>query len=53
MVIGGFAANEIELVPHGSALLVSGQKGEPRDSKMLHHGIPSTSFKQTSTSLIM
>jgi molecular chaperone IbpA len=47
MAIAGFAPNEIELVQHGSTLLVSGQKSEQQGAEMLHQGIPSTSFKQS------
>src|SRR5580692_11630360 len=47
MAIAGFAPNEIELVQHGSTLLVSGQKGEPQGAEMLHQGIPATNFKQS------
>jgi molecular chaperone IbpA len=42
--VAGFAANEIELVQHGSTLLVTGQKGE--QPELLHQGIP-LSFKQS------
>ena len=47
MAIAGFAPNEIELVQHGSTLLVSGQKGEQQVAEMLHRGIPSATFKQS------
>jgi molecular chaperone IbpA len=47
MAIAGFASNEIELVQHGSTLLVAGQKGEQQGAEMLHQGIPSTSFRQS------
>jgi len=47
MAIAGFAPNEIELVQHGSTLLVSGQKGEQQGAEMLHRGIPSATFKQS------
>jgi molecular chaperone IbpA len=46
MAMAGFAPNEIELVQHGSTLLVSGQKGEP-EGEVLHQGIPAASFKQS------
>ena len=45
--MAGFAPSEIELVQHGSTLLVSGQKGEAKGGEILHQGIPSTSFKQS------
>jgi molecular chaperone IbpA len=44
MAIAGFTSNEIELVQHGSTLLVTGQKGE--QPEVLHQGIP-LSFKQS------
>jgi molecular chaperone IbpA len=44
MTIAGFAPNEIELVQHGSTLLVTGQKDE--QPELLHQGIP-LSFKQS------
>ena len=44
MTVAGFAANEIELVQHGSTLLVRGQKSE--QPELLHQGIP-LSFKQS------
>jgi molecular chaperone IbpA len=47
MAVAGFAPNEVELIQHGSALLVTGQKGEPQGAEMLHRGIPSTTFKQS------
>jgi len=47
MAIAGFAPNDIELTQHGEVLLVTGQKGEPRDAQMLHKGLPATSFKQS------
>src|ERR1700678_540165 len=47
MAVAGFGPNEIELVQHGSTLLVTGQKGEQRDSQMLHQGIASSSFRQS------
>jgi molecular chaperone IbpA len=46
MAMAGFAPNEIELIQHGSTLLVSGQKGEP-EGEVLHQGIPAASFKQS------
>jgi len=46
MTIAGFAPNEIELVQHGSTLLVTSQKGEQEGAEMLHQGIPS-SFRQS------
>ena len=45
MTIAGFAPNEIELVQHGSTLLVTSQKGD-QGAEMLHQGIPS-SFRQS------
>jgi molecular chaperone IbpA len=47
MAIAGFAPNDIELVQHGSTLLVTGQKGEPQGAQMLHQGIAASSFKQS------
>jgi molecular chaperone IbpA len=44
MTIAGFTPDEIELVQHGSTLLVSGQKAEKPE--VLHQGIP-LSFKQS------
>jgi len=46
MTIAGFAPKEIEIVQHGSTLLVASQKGEQQDAEMLHQGIPS-SFRQS------
>ncbi len=46
MTIAGFAPNEIELVQHGGALLVTGQKRQQAETETLHQGIPST-FQQT------
>jgi molecular chaperone IbpA len=47
MAVAGFGQSEIELVQHGSTLLVTGQKGEEQGSQMLHQGIASSSFKQS------
>jgi molecular chaperone IbpA len=47
MTIPGFAPSEIELVQHGSVLLVSGEKGEHQNAEVLHQGIPSASFRQS------
>jgi molecular chaperone IbpA len=47
MAVAGFGQSEIELVQHGSTLLVTGQKGEQQGSQMLHQGIASSSFKQS------
>ena len=44
MTIAGFTPEEIELVQHGSTLLVTGQRAE--NPQMLHQGIP-LSFKQS------
>jgi molecular chaperone IbpA len=44
MTIAGFSPDEIELVQHGTTLLVTGQKGE--QPELLHQGIP-LSFKQS------
>jgi molecular chaperone IbpA len=44
MTIAGFAPNEIELVQHGSTLLVRGQKSE--QPELLQQGIP-LSFSQS------
>jgi molecular chaperone IbpA len=47
MAVAGFAQSEIELVQHGSTLLVTGQKGEQQGAQMLHQGIASSSFRQS------
>ena len=47
MAVAGFAQGEIELVQHGTTLLVTGQKGEEQGSQMLHQGIASSSFRQS------
>jgi molecular chaperone IbpA len=47
MAVAGFGPNEIELVQHGSTLLVTGQKGEHQGAQMLHQGIASSSFRQS------
>ncbi len=47
MAVAGFAPNQIEVVQHGAALLVTGQKGETQGAEMLHQGIPPATFKQT------
>ena len=47
MAVAGFAPSDIELIQHGSALQVTGQRSETRGAEMLHVGIPSSSFKQT------
>lgn len=44
MTVAGFTPDEIELVQHGSTLLVSGQKAE--HPEVLHQGIP-LSFRQS------
>jgi len=44
MTVAGFTPDEIELVQHGSTLLVSGQKAE--HPEVLHLGIP-LSFRQS------
>ena len=44
MTIAGFGPDEIEVVQHGTTLLVSGQKGD--QPEQLHPGIP-LSFKQS------
>ncbi len=46
MAVAGFAQGEIELIQHGTTLLVTGQKGEQQGAQMLHQGIASSSFKQ-------
>ena len=46
MTIAGFSPNEIELVQHGSTLLVTSQKDEQQGAEVLHRGIPS-SFRQS------
>jgi molecular chaperone IbpA len=45
IAVAGFAPNELELVRQGATLLVSGQRGEPKNQQALHRGIPNTSFK--------
>jgi len=47
IAIAGFAPNEVELVQQAAALLVSGQRGEPKNQQALHRGIPNTSFKHS------
>src|SRR3954453_7519551 len=47
MAVAGFGPNEIELMQHGATLLVSGQKGQPKGTVMLHQGIGSATFKQS------
>jgi molecular chaperone IbpA len=47
MAVAGFGPNEIELVQHGSTLMVTGQKGEHQGSQMLHQGIASSSFNHS------
>jgi molecular chaperone IbpA len=47
MAVAGFGPSEIELVQHGSTLLVAGQKGDRQDSQILHQGIASSSFRQS------
>ena len=47
MAVAGFGPNEIELVQHGSTLMVTGQKGEHQGAQMLHQGIASSSFRQS------
>ena len=46
MAIAGFAPDEIELVQHGSTLLVASQRSGQASQETLHEGIPS-SFRQT------
>jgi molecular chaperone IbpA len=46
MTVAGFSPNEIELVQHGSTLLVTSQKDEQQGAEVLHRGIPS-SFRQS------
>jgi len=47
MAVAGFAPNDIELVQHGPALQVMGQRSEAPGAQMLHRGIPSAGFKQS------
>ena len=47
IAIAGLAPNEVELVQQAAALLVSGQRGEPKNQQALHRGIPNTSFKHS------
>jgi molecular chaperone IbpA len=47
MAVAGFDPSDVELVQHGSTLLVTGQRGESHGAEMLHRGIPSTHFKQS------
>ena len=48
MAVAGFMPDEIDLVQHDTALLVSGQKKGPEGERQyLHRGIASRSFRQT------
>jgi molecular chaperone IbpA len=47
MAIAGFVADDIEIVQQGGALVVTGQKSEPKGVEFLHRGIPLANFKQT------
>lgn len=48
MAVAGFSADEIELVQHSNALLITGQKARETDGvQTLHRGIATRSFKQT------
>ncbi len=48
MAVAGFSPDEIEMVQHQNALLVSGQKKTSEDTtQVLHRGIATRAFKQT------
>lgn len=48
MAVAGFGPDEIDLIQHGTQLLVSGQrKAEQGDRQVLHQGMASRAFKQT------
>jgi molecular chaperone IbpA len=48
MAVAGFGADEIELIQHGTTLVVTGQKkAEQSEWQTLHQGIAFRSFKQT------
>jgi len=48
MAVAGFGADEIELVQHGTTLVVTGQrKAEQNEWQTLHQGMAFRSFKQT------
>jgi molecular chaperone IbpA len=48
MAVAGFHADEIELMQHGTTLLVTGQKkGDQTKRHILHQGIAHRDFKQT------
>lgn len=48
LAVAGFSADEIDLTQHGTTLLVSGQKNEPKEERQyLHRGIAARQFKQT------
>ena len=48
LAVAGFAPDEIEMIQHQNALLVSGQKKTSEDNtQYLHRGIATRAFKQT------
>jgi len=48
MAVAGFGHDDIEVMQHGTQLLVAGQrKGEKAGPNVLHQGIAARSFKQT------
>ena len=48
MAVAGFAPDEIDLIQHDTALLVTGQrKGQEGERQYLHHGIAARSFRQS------
>lgn len=48
LAVAGFSADEIDLTQHGTMLLVSGQKAEPKEERQyLHRGIAARQFKQS------
>ena len=48
MAVAGFTPDEIELIQHDTALLVSGQrKGQEGERQYLHRGIAARTFRQS------
>ena len=48
MAVAGFTPDEIELIQHDTALLVSGQrKGQEGERQYLHRGIATRTFRQS------
>jgi len=48
MAVAGFTLDEIELIQHDTALLVSGQrKGQDGERQYLHRGIAARTFRQS------